>query len=263
MLSAAAITAGLQSRWLGRSLEYHAELGSTNARLAELAAAGAPAGTLIITDHQTAGRGRSGRRWEAPPGTALLFSLLYRPDWPAERASWLTMLTALAARDAVQAQTGCALALKWPNDLLGGTTPYAKVGGILLEAALAEDRIDYLIVGLGLNVNLAPAQLPPASGPVSSLQQLVGQPVDRLALLVTLLVALEKRYELADAGMSPREEWSAALLNLDRPVWVHPLTGPAWQGVATGTDEWGRLLVTRTDGQLEVVAAADVSLRFS
>ncbi len=261
MLSAAAISAALATRWLGRTLEYYPELGSTNVRLAELAQAGAPAGTLIITDHQTAGRGRLGRRWETPPGTALLFSLLYRPDWSAERAIWLTMITALAARDVLQKHAGAPIYLKWPNDLLGGPPPYAKLAGILMESALAGDRVEWLILGMGVNVNLSADQLPAAASPPTSLQLLAGRPMDRLALLADLLANLERRFEAAERGVSPLAEWSAALVNRGRRVTVHPAGGEPWSGIARGTDEWGRLLVERPDGTLQAVAAADVSLR--
>ncbi|MCA9983291.1 MAG: biotin--[acetyl-CoA-carboxylase] ligase [Anaerolineales bacterium] len=261
MLSAAAIAAALTTRWLGRTLEYYPELGSTNVRLAELAAAGAPAGTLVITDHQTAGRGRLGRRWEAPPGSGLLFSLLYRPDWPAERAIWLTMITALAGRDVLKKHTGAPIYLKWPNDLLGGPPPHAKLAGILMESALIDDRVDWLIVGMGLNVNLSADQLPVAASPPTSLQLLAGRPLDRLALLVDLLAALERGFAAAEQGVSPLAEWSAALINKGRRVMVHPAGGEPWRGIACGTDEWGRLLVERSDGTVQAVAAADVSLR--
>ena len=261
LLSAAAIESALTTRWLGRTLEYHSEIGSTNERLALLARTGAPAGTLVVADLQTAGRGRLGRKWVTPPGSALLHSLLYRPEWPPEQATWLTMITALAARDAIQKVANLKIRLKWPNDLIVGENQFRKVGGILLDAAFDGNQLEYLIVGMGINVNLTEAQLPEAHTPPSSLLLATGQRVSRLSLLANLLIALEERYELAEAGISPHEEWQASLVNINQPVTVTPTKGAPWSGTACGTDEWGRLLVKTESGKTNAVSAGDVSLR--
>ena len=261
LLSAAAIESALQTRWLGRTLEFHTEIGSTNERLALLARQGAPAGTLVVADLQTAGRGRLGRQWVTPPGTALLHSVLYRPDWPPEQATWLTMITALAARDAIFKVANVKINLKWPNDLIIGDDPYHKVGGILLDAAFASNALEYLIVGMGINVNLTAAQLPDGVTPPTSLLLVAGQRVSRITLLTTLLTELEHRYELAETGISPHEEWQASLINLNQPVVISTPNNAPWDGIARGTDKWGRLLVETAAGERVAVAAGDVSLR--
>src|SRR4051812_38029108 len=126
--------------------------GSTNTDVLELARAGAPEGLVVVADHQTAGRGRRGRSWEAPAGAALMGTILLRP--PAAVAGWATAAVGLAAVDAITAQAGVAPALKWPNDLVwpgDRTAPDRKLAGILAEADWHDDRVA-VAVGIGINV---------------------------------------------------------------------------------------------------------------
>ncbi|NLF64232.1 MAG: biotin--[acetyl-CoA-carboxylase] ligase [Chloroflexi bacterium] len=260
-LSAERIGAALRTRWLGRPCYSLQETDSTNSVLAELAAEGAPAGTLVLAEFQSAGRGRQGRRWDAPPGSSLLFSLLFRPSWPAARAPWLTMIAGLAAVQAIRDQTGLRAALKWPNDVMvqvGGK--WRKAGGILLETALDGDTIRHAILGIGLNVNVEQGELPDAPTPATSLLVAGGLPVARLPLLAALLLRLEATYEATVVGRSPQPDWDALLVTRGRPVRVrgHELE---LEGIATGTDEWGRLLVQDAGGTIHAVAAGDVTLR--
>jgi BirA family biotin operon repressor/biotin-[acetyl-CoA-carboxylase] ligase len=260
-LSAERITMALHTHWLGRPCYSLIETTSTNSLLAGLAAAGAPAGALVLAEFQSAGRGRQGRRWEAPPGSSLLFSLLFRPPWPAARATWMTMLAGLASVRAIQEATGLQVALKWPNDVMAlADGRWHKVGGILLETTFAGDAMEYAIAGIGLNVNVEPEHLPQAAVPATSLQAATGQPVDRLSLLAAVLLRLEESYEGVAAGQSPQPAWDELLINRGRPVLVRG-EGLALEGVAGGTDEWGRLLVQDATGAVHAVAAADVTLR--
>ena len=147
-------------------------LGEGTAR--RLAAAGAPEGTLVIADEQTAGKGRQGRRWIAPPNTCLLMSLLFRPALLPAQASRLTMLCSLAAAEAIEAETGIPVAIKWPNDLVipyapDAPQPYRKLGGLLTETALAGQELLFAVVGMGINVNVDPAVLGPVMTPATSL----------------------------------------------------------------------------------------------
>jgi BirA family biotin operon repressor/biotin-[acetyl-CoA-carboxylase] ligase len=131
------------------------ETDSTNTRLLEEARAGAPEGRVLAADHQTAGRGRMGRRWEAPPGSALLVSVLVRPALPLGRAHLVTMAAGLAASDACEALAGVRPGLKWPNDLV---VDDAKLAGLLAESVVEGDALRALVVGMGLNVTAAPAE---------------------------------------------------------------------------------------------------------
>lgn len=276
-LSETAVLARLQTKWVGQFCRYEPVVGSTNALLKRAVvnetAVALPAGTLYLTDYQTEGRGRLQRKWEAPPGTSLLFSLLFRPDWPAAQANWLTMMAGLAAVEAVEAAATVKAGLKWPNDLiLCHNGQWRKLGGILLEGDVdgTDGRLRSVVVGMGLNVNIPPDQLPAAAAPptgllaATSLLAATGQTTNRLRLLVDLLQRLERYYEAAAAGHSPQPAWNERLLTLGQPVRVsQPASAGAapLDGTAESTDEWGALLVRDGSGQLHTVNAGDVTLR--
>jgi BirA family biotin operon repressor/biotin-[acetyl-CoA-carboxylase] ligase len=256
--SAKEIRADLGTKLFGQELVCLAVTSSTNDEARRLAEAGAVEGTVVVADHQTAGRGRLDRRWEAPPGSSLLLSLLFRPGLAAHQVQRLTMICGLAAADAVETQTGLQVGLKWPNDITVGG---AKVGGILTEIGLSGDKVDYAIVGMGLNVNLEPGRLPGGLlMPATSLSHLMGRRVARLPLLQTLLRAIEARYLALQAGHSPQGEWLERLITLGQPVVVSG-AGDSWEGMAEGVDKDGALLVRLADGRLQAVLAGDVTLR--
>jgi BirA family biotin operon repressor/biotin-[acetyl-CoA-carboxylase] ligase len=243
---------------MSRQFTYVPVVTSTSDVAKRLAEEGCGEGTVVAADFQTEGRGRLGRRWEAPPGSSLLLSFVFRPSLRPHEAQRVTMLCALAVTDAVEQETGLKAGLKWPNDIV---FEGAKLGGILAEASLRGESLAYLVVGLGLNVNLDPDQL--CEGPVvpvTSLSRAVGRRVRRLPLMCSLLYAVETRYGALQRGWSPRDEWAARLTTLGRPVKVsgsgHPI-----EGIAAGVDEDGALLVQRVDGRMERVLAGDVTLR--
>lgn len=257
------ISKALGTKWLGRSLVYKESVGSTNDLLLQMAAKGAAAGTVIVADFQTKGRGRHGRSWQAPPGTSLLFSVLFRPDWPAERSPWLTMIAGLAAAEAVAAETGLLARLKWPNDIVvksGGR--WRKLGGMLLDGNFADARLRTAVLGTGLNVNIAPDELPESATPATSLSAETGWLVSREKLLARILNGLEKRYLGMEMGHSPWLAWNESLVTLGREVRISGAKHPeAVEGVAEATDEWGRLLVRDPAGRLHKVSAGEVTLR--
>lgn len=259
------VRAALTTAWVGRPYFYRLAVDSTNERMKPWAADPAyPPGTVLLGDYQSAGRGRLDRRWEAPPGTSLLFSTLLRPGWPAERGAWLMMLAGLAAVEAIGGVARLTARLKWPNDVvLYHEDQWRKVGGLLLDTTLGRDgRLDSAIIGIGLNVNIPSEGLPKAANPATSLLVAGGQPVARRPLLAALLAQLERRYEMAQGGTSPLSEWKARLITLGRPVLVSAAgSGEALAGTAEDTDEWGRLLVRDEGGRLHAVAAGDVTLR--
>jgi BirA family biotin operon repressor/biotin-[acetyl-CoA-carboxylase] ligase len=259
------VQASLATAWLGRTYHYLESVGSTNDRLKAMSAeADVPEGAVLLADYQSAGRGRLDRRWEAPPGAALLFSVLLRPGWPAERALWLIMLAGLAAVEAIEAVAELPARLKWPNDVvLDQDGRWRKVGGLLVDTALDNDgRLASAVLGLGLNVNIPAAALPSAAMPPTSLMIAAGRPVARRSLLVALLESLERRYEAARRGESPLLEWKARLVTLGQPVTVSAAgAGEPLAGAAEDTDEWGHLLVRDETGRLHTIAAGDVTLR--
>jgi BirA family biotin operon repressor/biotin-[acetyl-CoA-carboxylase] ligase len=242
---------------VGRRVYHFAALDSTNDFLAKLAAEGAPEGTVVSADEQTAGRGRLGRSWLAPAGSCLLFSLLFRPAFLAPaQAQRLTMACSLAAAEAVEAETGLEVGLKWPNDLLVGRR---KLGGILTELATQGTRLDYAIVGIGLNVNVDFRGRALADSATSIAQEL-GRLFLRLPLLLAILRRIDERYLALQGGDSLHGEWAARLVTLGQPVQVTAPEG-RYAGRAVGVDEDGALLLRLPDGDTVRILAGDVTLR--
>ncbi len=245
---------------------------STNRYLLDEARAGAPEGVVAVADHQTAGRGRLGRSWEAPPAANLLLSDLARPAVdPGERHLATTAL-ALAALDAIGALGVPGLSdvsVKWPNDLVDPTG--RKLAGVLAESDLAPSPgagglPAPVVVGIGINVNWPgdDADLPPElRGLAVSLRQLAGSPVDREALLGALLVALGPRMaELrSDAGrLRLSEELSTSCSTVGTRVRV-ALPDGSFEGTATGISPEGHLVVATGEATRTVVAGDVVHVR--
>lgn len=259
-LRAAAVRPG----GLWRTVEVIAVTGSTNADLLARAAAGEPEGAVLAAEHQSAGRGRLGRTWTAPPRAALTFSVLLRPSAvPRARLGWLPLLAGVAVAAAVRSVAGVDTQLKWPNDVLAGP---AKLAGILAEAAG-----DAVVVGIGVNVSTGPAELPPP-GPggltATSLAIEGAAAADRAGLLAGILAGLERRYRAwsavsGDAERSGlRAEYSGLCGTLGRRVRVELPGGRVLDGLAAGVDTDGRLLVSvPPDADLPVAAGDIVHLR--
>lgn len=229
-----------------------ATTGSTNADLAAAARAGAPSGTVLVSDHQSAGRGRFTRVWEAPPGTSLAISALLRPpaSVPAARWLWLPHLTGLAVADGLREASGVAVELKWPNDVLAGGR---KLCGILAE------RVDAggppaAVLGMGINTTLTEEQLPV---PTATSVALAGGTVDETALVAAVLDALGGWYTRWLAGTDLRAEYAARCSSVGRAVRVQVSATDFVEGDATGVDAEGRLLV-RVAGTQQAFAAGDV-----
>lgn len=259
-LSVESIKKGLTTAFVGRRIIYHRSIGSTNDVAKELAAQGTPEGTLVIADEQTAGKGRLGRRWLAPPGTSLLISLLFRPELAVHQAQRLTMICSLAVVEAIEAVTGLAAAIKWPNDIV---VQGKKAGGILTELGATGERLDYVVVGLGLNVNLdfgAVEAMGELAATATSLSQERGQEVSRLALLWRILENIESRYQRLQAGELPHDEWASRLLTLHNHVVVDTPQGVV-EGWAEGVDADGALILRTYCGERQRVLAGDVTLR--
>ncbi|MBD0292266.1 MAG: biotin--[acetyl-CoA-carboxylase] ligase [Jiangellaceae bacterium] len=230
-----------------------AETGSTNADMAALARSGADEGAVLVADYQTAGRGRLGRAWHAPPGTGLAVSLLLRPaDVPAHRWPWLPLLAGDAVVEALESYPGTAATLKWPNDvLLDGR----KLAGILVE------RVDgavapAAVVGIGLNVSAAPDE-------ATSLATAGFAEVDRDRLLEVVLDRLARCYEQWRDGRGDPHLWLAAAYRdrcetIGQHVRAELPGGRAVSGRATHVDDDGRLVLQTASGVV-VLGAGDVS----
>jgi BirA family biotin operon repressor/biotin-[acetyl-CoA-carboxylase] ligase len=256
-LSPQRIKAGLRTRFVGQSVVYYPSVGSTNEIAKALAAQRAPKGVLVIAEEQTAGKGRLGRRWLAPAGSSLLFSLLFYPDLAPRQVRRLTMLCALATVEGIREVTGLTPRLKWPNDIL---LRDKKAGGILTEAGMTGERLDYAVVGLGLNVNFAPSQIGELAATATSLSEALGREVPRIPLLRAILEGIEERVQRLGSGWSPHEEWAAHLVTLGQEVQVANPWGVE-EGLAEAVDEDGALLLRRDDGSLARIASGDATLR--
>lgn len=229
---------------------------STNAVAADRARAGAPEGTVVVAEHQTAGRGRLDRTWETPPRAALTFSLLLRPVVPAGDWPWLPLLTGHTVAKVLRGQGYAAAGVKWPNDVL---IDDRKVAGILVERVETPDG-PAAVVGIGLNVSLTEDELPVPTA--TSLALVSGAEPDRAALLVDLLRSLREAYDAWQAGgpdatVHLRSSYAAACVTVGREVRVAMPDGADLVGRATGIDAAGRLVVTGPGGET-VVGAGDV-----
>ena len=237
--------------------------GSTNADAARLADAdpGAPEGTVIIAEQQTAGRGRLDRTWQAPASSGVLLSLLLRPPVEAARWTWLPLLAGVATVTAVRQISGAYAGLKWPNDLVidrpdaaGGPGP-RKLGGLLLERTPGGAAI----IGIGLNVDLRPAELPTPAA-TSLVLETRGAVVAREDLIAALLAELDHVYarwitEPDDTWLA--ERYRACCVTLGRRVTVSLPDGRDLVGLAADIDVQGRLLV-QTGGTALPIAAGDI-----
>jgi BirA family biotin operon repressor/biotin-[acetyl-CoA-carboxylase] ligase len=268
-LSASAIQHDLRTAVIGRAIEYYPQIGSTNDLIRRRAREGSAEGLLVIADEQMAGRGRLGRGWAAPPGTSLLMSLLLRPTWMAPSDLFtLTMLAGVVLCEAVEQLIPVRAALKWPNDLLlpqsNGGAPLRKAAGILSEIELDRDRVAWVAIGMGVNVNWAPHGRVDGRdlGMVAtSVGAAARQPIDRLALLRALLLHLDRGY--LDLRHGQREKlflaWRDRLATIGQRVVITTPRGEI-QGVADGVDPTGALLVRDDTGLLHPVLAGDVGI---
>ncbi len=255
MFHAQMLVHGLTGLRFGHPIYLFQEIGSTNDEAKRLAQGGGREGLIVVAEEQTAGRGRAGRRWLTPPGAAIAFSLILRPALPAARAARLTMLAGASVCDAIEQTTSLRADLKWPNDVL---IAGRKVAGILSESAVQGERLEYAVVGLGLNVSSAP---PPAEVdyPATSLQAEAGREVDRLKLLRAILARLEARYpSLADESLY--HDWRARLTLMNQAITVRTEHGDH-SGRAQGVDPDGALLFRLDSGETLRLLAGDAHLR--
>ncbi|MBI4303208.1 MAG: biotin--[acetyl-CoA-carboxylase] ligase [Chloroflexi bacterium] len=253
-LSASDITRDLQTRFVGQRVLYYPSLTSTMEVARREALAKAPEGTAVVTDEQTAGKGRLGRTWLSPQGSISLSVILY----PAiEHLPCLIMLASLAVVHSIEQVTSLKPQIKWPNDVLVNGR---KVCGILSECDVRGNVVNYAIIGIGVNVNLNLAGFPEVRQFATSLSNELGKEVSRLGLIRSLLVEIERLYLALPSGDSVYEEWRARLVTLGKKVRVKS-SEAVYEGVAESVARDGSLLVKGPDGNLARVVAGDVTLR--
>ena len=243
---------GLRSP-LARVVEVHKALASTQERARELARAGTPHGTLVVSGVQMGGRGRLGRHWGSPEG-GLWMSLVLRPDFDASLASRITQTAAVGVARALW-EIGVEARIKWPNDLLVGGK---KICGILAESSaghaassVEQRRLDYVILGVGMNANLGPADLVVLDREVTTVRSELGHDVSLLDLLRSLLTNLEVELDRIGDFSAVLDEWRTLNCTLGEKVRVRR-SGETIEGRAMDLTSEGALLLTTGRGTIEV-----------
>jgi len=258
-LSMGQVTQRTEHSMFGHSFRYHDEIESTNLEAKSLAMKGAPEGTVVVAEAQSAGRGRLGRRWTSPAGKGLLFSVILRPGLPMSDVHLLTIVAATAAAEVIEKHVPARVAIKWPNDLFIGDR---KVGGILMDVSGEQDDVDWVILGMGLNANTEFSELPVAlRRTATSLKIVGGDSVDRSDVLADLLLSLEAHYKAAlrggfDKALTAFRERDYLL---SRTISVETRQGPVI-GAAAGIDDRGALLVELPHRRIRSFHSGDVTL---
>ena len=247
----------IHTKWAGKTVHFAREIDSTNLWIKRLAKEGAPEGTLALAEFQSAGRGRLGRSWEVPEGTSVMMSILLRPKFEPQYAPTLTLVMGMAVAKAVK-NLGFDVSIKWPNDVV---VSHKKICGILTEMGVRDGKIDYAVIGVGINVNIKefPEEM---ADKATSLYLESGKEFDRSQIPGLVMEAFEKYYEkfAATCDLSGlKEEYESILANYNQPVRV--LAKEPYEGVARGITDGGELLVEKTDGTIVAVSAGEVSVR--
>ncbi len=256
------IAAGLETRWLARDIRYFDSIDSTNRVALELARSGADHGTTVVSEGQTAGRGRLGRSFFSPPYRNLYTSVVLRPRLATAQAPTWILAAAVAVADAIGATLDDpgAVEIKWPNDvLLGGL----KTSGILMELGAEATRVAFLVLGIGVNLNVDRSDFPEEFRALAtSLASHAGHPIDRLAFTRRLYNRLEATLDAcAQGGFAVvRPAFEARFRMPGRRVRVRELDGSEISGTALGIDVDGALRVARDDGCEVRVVAGDVTI---
>lgn len=243
----------------GRTVEYHQTIDSTNIRAKRLAEEGAHAGTLVVSDCQNAGRGRRGRIWVSPPGKNVFMSLILRPDILPVSASMLTLVAALAVHEGIKNITGLETTIKWPNDIVSGGK---KVCGILTEMSAELEGVHYVVVGIGINVNMEEVPEDVSEMAVSLLME-TGKRVRRSQLISAIMEAFEQYYKefITQGDLSGLiDVYNKHMANAGREVRILDTAGE-YTGRALGINEKGELLVEMQGGEVRHVISGEVSVR--
>lgn len=251
-LSVESISTGLKTQVVGRKIIHYPRLPSTMTAARQEARRRAPEGTVVVADEQTAGRGRRERRWLSPGGCLALSVVLY-PG--LAQLSSLIMIASLAVMHSIRAVTGLEPQIKWPNDVLANGK---KVCGILVENDLKGKKVEYAVIGIGINVNIKVAEFSEIEPVATSLSDELGREVSRRDVLRRLLVELDRLYLQADETVF--EEWRDNLVTLGKPVRVET-GGRIYEGMAESVARDGSLTLRLTNGAMMTVVAGDVTLR--
>ncbi len=251
----------LKTETLGKVLYLFEEIGSTNEVAFELARNGAPEGTVVIADSQTQGRGRLQRRWISPPGVNLYISVIFRPSIAAKNVPFLTLVASIALAETIKNE-GANTLIKWPNDIL---INWKKVAGVLTAMQPRGDEVDFVVVGVGVNLNMTRETMKKEMGEVAeiatSLREELGHEIERARFTADLINEIEIWYQrFLKNGKSPIiKEWMRRWGAINRRVQVK-FNETVVEGTASGIDENGYLLIKKDDGTTERIISGDVIL---
>jgi BirA family biotin operon repressor/biotin-[acetyl-CoA-carboxylase] ligase len=248
-----------KTKVVGRDIRVFKETTSTNDIIEKIARDGVKEGVVVFAESQTRGRGRLGRRWTSPAKRGLWFSVLLRPDFRPQEATRLTVASATALARAIRLQTGVVPQIKWPNDIL---LRGKKVAGILTEMSAEVDKVRYIILGMGVDVNQTAGEFPADLRKLAtSLKIESGESVDRAELATAILRELDRDYARACSSKFPElaDEWESQCVTLASNVTIH-VGDRTIQGRAESLDDDGALLVRTQHGRLERIIGGDVIL---
>jgi BirA family biotin operon repressor/biotin-[acetyl-CoA-carboxylase] ligase len=257
ILTPAELSTDLGTKRIGSEIICFSEIESTNTAAFHLAEEGAEEGTVIIAETQSHGKGRLGRHWESPEGVNLYCSVVLRPPLPPQNAPQLTFLSAVAVAQAVENFTGLHPLIKWPNDILVNGK---KVAGLLNEMSAETDQINFVIMGIGVNINMQVDQFPDhLRYPATSLVIEAGAKISRRGFTRSLIVSLDLLYaNFLNHGFSRiREEWISRSALTGRKVRVCTESGDEF-GTAAGIDEDGAFLIRSREGKTHRILSGDV-----
>ncbi len=250
----------LKTKWMGRTIHHFQTLDSTNSKAYQLALNGAEEGEVVISESQEKGRGRLGRQWFSPPFLNLYLSVILRPKISPHQASLITLMAAVATADAIQKFSGLLPLIKWPNDIL---LRDRKVAGLLNEIHSEMDRIHFVILGIGVNLNMDEKMFSKEIRAVAtSLKIEMGQKVSRKAFLQFFLQELEKWYSifLEEGGAVILKAWRDRAHIKGRQVKVTSF-GETVAGIAIDVDSDGALILGTEDGKQKRVVAGDIEYK--
>jgi BirA family biotin operon repressor/biotin-[acetyl-CoA-carboxylase] ligase len=248
----------LRTTFIGHEIRYYDKTSSTSAVARDLTAHQDPAtlhGTVIVAEEQTGGTGRMGRAWVSPGG-GIWTTIILKPRIPIDRLFMLTMVGSLAVIRAIKKVTGIGALIKWPNDIFIGAK---KVGGVITELSAEGPIVHYVLVGIGIDVNVPLRDLPPRlRDSATSLATELGHDVDRVALLAMLLREFELRYNQVESGEYDTivREWKSLSCTLEHRVRIN-LGTRTFEGDAIDIDDYGALVVRKDSGAVERVIAGD------
>ena len=246
------ILKNLNTRFVGQKIIFYSSLDSTMEAARREAQWGAAAGTIVIADEQTAGRGRLQRTWISPKGQ-LTFSIILRPN--IHHLPLMIMISSLAVTFSIQKITGLKPQIKWPNDVLIGEK---KVCGILIENEIRRNSLKHSIIGIGINVNFKVKKYPEISSIATSLSDELGSEVSRLELLRQILIEIENLYSRLPQEDYILDQWQKRLVTLGLRVYVN-MGDRYYDGTAESVTKDGSLMLRQKDGSLLKIVAGDVS----